>query len=146
VMTQMTGDPYFPGGLGSKEFDTEFLEFENGPSQTVTLQWATYYDAADEAGISRLWGGIHIPADDFAGRIMGSAIGADAYQFSVENLFDANLFLGDANDDGVVNFMDIYPFIQVLISGQYEINCDINRNGVVNFQDIQPFIDILAFG
>ena len=146
VMTLITGDPYFPGGLGSKDFDTEFLEFENGPSQTLTLQWATYYDAADEAGISRLWGGIHIPADDFAGRIMGSAIGADAYQFSVENLFDANLFLGDANDDGVVNFMDIYPFIQVLISGQYEINCDINRNGVVNFQDIQPFIDILAFG
>ncbi|WP_146447318.1 hypothetical protein [Bythopirellula polymerisocia] len=37
---------------------------------------------ADEAGISRLWGGIHVPPDDFAGRIMGSAIGIGAYQFA----------------------------------------------------------------
>lgn len=27
-----------------------YLEFERGPSETVTLQWATYYDAADQAG------------------------------------------------------------------------------------------------
>ena len=36
-----------------------------------TLQWATYADAADDAGISRLYGGIHIEADDFAGRRLG---------------------------------------------------------------------------
>lgn len=142
VMTLMTGDPYFPGGLGAKEFDADFLEFENGPSQPVTLQWATYYDAADEAGISRLWGGIHIPADDFAGRIMGASIGADAYQFSVDSLFDANLLLGDTNRDGVVNVQDIYTFIAVLMSGQYAINCDINRDGAVNFLDLSPFIAI----
>ena len=57
-----------------------FLAFEKGPSETVHLQWATYYDAADEAGLSRLWGGIHIPADDFAGRRLGSQIGLDAFQ------------------------------------------------------------------
>ena len=50
----------------------------------MTLQWATYYDAADEAGISRLYGGIHVPADDFAGRIMGSRIGKDAYARALE--------------------------------------------------------------
>ena len=41
----------------------------------MTLQWATYYDAADMAGQSRLYGGIHIPADDFNGRQTGSACG-----------------------------------------------------------------------
>lgn len=143
VMTQFTGDPYFPGGLGEKEFDTDFLEFEDGPSQAVTLQWATYYDAADEAGISRLWGGIHIPADDFAGRIMGASIGDDAYQFSVANLFDANLLLGDASCDDVVDFQDIPAFIAVLINGQYSIKSDCNRDGVVDYSDIPAFIDIL---
>ena len=50
----------------------EYLKFEEGPSVDITLQWATYYDAADEAGISRLYGGIHFPADD---GIMGSTCG-----------------------------------------------------------------------
>jgi hypothetical protein len=144
VMTHFTGDAYFPGGLGEKVFDADFLEFEDGPTKPVTLQWATYYDAADEAGISRLWGGIHIPADDFAGRIMGASIGADAYQFSVENLFEANLLLGDSNCDGVVDFLDIAPFISALVSGQYSSKCDFNRNGSVEFLDIAPFVAVLA--
>jgi hypothetical protein len=41
----------------------------------VHLQWATYYDAADQAGQSRIWGGIHISPDDFIGRRAGSRVG-----------------------------------------------------------------------
>jgi len=79
VLASLTGSPYFPGGLG--EFvahrDT-FLTFEKGPSTEVRLQWASYFDASDEAGQSRLWGGIHIAADDFAGRRVGHLVGLDA--------------------------------------------------------------------
>jgi hypothetical protein len=85
VLTAMTGSPFFPGGLGvfvaPKD---EFLEFENGPSETVTLTWATYYDAADEAGVSRLFGGIHPAADDFPGRVMGSTVGKLAHATALE--------------------------------------------------------------
>lgn len=84
VMALFTGSEYFPGGLGEMTFSTDFLDFEIGPTDELTLQWATYYDAADEAGISRLWGGIHIPADDFAGRVMGSTIGVDAYLLATQ--------------------------------------------------------------
>ncbi|MGD1847786.1 MAG: vanadium-dependent haloperoxidase [Salibacteraceae bacterium] len=76
VLTRITGDPYFPGGL--MEFTAKkdaFLVFENGPSQDITLQWATYYDAANETCLSRLWGGIHPPADDMPARLMGQKIG-----------------------------------------------------------------------
>jgi hypothetical protein len=45
----------------------------------VTIQWAAYYDAADQAGISRIFGGIHIRADDFEGRRIGSQCGQDAW-------------------------------------------------------------------
>ena len=55
------------------------LEVESGPTRDVTLQWATYYDAADQAGVSRLYGGIHIADDDFAGRRIGSACGIAAW-------------------------------------------------------------------
>ena len=81
VLSLFTGSEYFPGGLGEITFTmNDFLDFELGPSGSVTLQWAKYYDAADEAGISRLWGGIHVPPDDFAGRIIGSQIGIEAYE------------------------------------------------------------------
>lgn len=83
VLTMFTGSACFPGGLGSYTMQkNDFLVFEVGPSETITLQWATYYDAADEAGISRLWGGIHVSPDDFQGRIMGSEIGKEAYNYA----------------------------------------------------------------
>ena len=80
VLTLLTGDPFFPGGLG--EFRAErnrFLAFEEGPSVDVVLQWATYRDAADQTSLSRIWGGIHPPADDIPGRAIGARIGVDAF-------------------------------------------------------------------
>src|SRR5262249_49069885 len=80
VLAGITGSPYFPGGLGEFAVGTNgFLQFEAGPGGPVTLQWASYYDAADQAGQSRIWGGIHIPADDFGGRIMGATIGTQVW-------------------------------------------------------------------
>jgi hypothetical protein len=79
VMTAFTGDPFFPGGLSEWTTPRGKLLHEEGPTQDVTLQWATYYDAADQAGISRLFMGIHIAADDFEGRKIGSLCGTDAW-------------------------------------------------------------------
>jgi uncharacterized protein DUF6851 len=78
VLTAFTGSPYFPGGMSEWRFPAGSLTVEPGPSHEVTLQWATYYDAADQAGLSRLFGGIHIPADDFGGRRIGSECGKAA--------------------------------------------------------------------
>jgi len=80
ILTRFTGSAFFPGGLGQFSVQKNaFLEFEAGPTEDLTLTWATYYDAADEAGLSRLYGGIHVPADDLKGRIMGNAVGEAAY-------------------------------------------------------------------
>ena len=81
VLEALTGTPYFPGGVG--EFvakQNEFLVFEEGPSVDVVLQWATYHDAAAETSLSRIWGGIHPPADDIPGRRIGRVVGMDAQQ------------------------------------------------------------------
>ncbi len=79
VMTAMTGSAFFPGGLAQFTVPAGSLDFEKGPSVDVPLQWATYYDAADQAGLSRLFGGIHISADDLAGRKTGSQCGKIAW-------------------------------------------------------------------
>lgn len=73
LLTAITGSPFFPGGMGSYTI-TNLLN-EKGPTQPVTLQWATYFDAADQVGLSRIWGGIHPPADDFPGRRTGAECG-----------------------------------------------------------------------
>ena len=77
-LTGMTGSPYFPGGYGS--YSNYVLGFEQGPSTPITLQWASYYDAADEAGISRIWGGIHPNIDNIAGRHVGSQVGKGVWK------------------------------------------------------------------
>jgi len=83
ILTQISGSPFYPGGMA--EFTAkknEFLLFEEGPSRDITLQWATYRDAANETCLSRIWGGIHPPCDDIKGRLMGEQIGRKAAEFA----------------------------------------------------------------
>jgi hypothetical protein len=83
VLTLLTGDEYFPGGLGAfRAAKDEFLMFEEGPSVDVMLQWATYRDASDQCSLSRIWGGIHPPVDDIPGRLVGAKIGQSAFVFA----------------------------------------------------------------
>ena len=52
--------------------------------------------------------------------------------------------LGDADLNGVVNFLDIPAFIAVLQSVDFLAEADCNEDGVVNFLDIPAFIAILS--
>jgi Domain of unknown function (DUF6851)/VCPO second helical-bundle domain len=49
------------------------------PAQSVTLSWATFSAAADEAGISRRYGGIHFLAGDYVGRVVGRLVALQAW-------------------------------------------------------------------
>ena len=56
---------------------------------------------------------------------------------------------GDVNLDGIVNFLDIAPFISILSTGgspAEESQADCSGDGVVSFLDISPFIQALAAG
>jgi hypothetical protein len=88
VLAGITGSPFFPGGMGT--YSNYTLQFELGPSQPVTLQWATYYDAADEAGISRIWGGIHPPIDNFTGRRIAAQVGKGVWALA-KQYFDGSI-------------------------------------------------------
>ncbi len=79
VLTGFTGSEYFPGGVSGYTIKAGSLKFEKGPTTDIRLEWATYYDAADQAGQSRLYGGIHVQVDDFTGRKIGSQCGKEAW-------------------------------------------------------------------
>jgi hypothetical protein len=55
------------------------LQFEHGPASPVVLRWSTFRDAADEAGRSRLYGGIHFQDGDLRGRVLGREVGRRAF-------------------------------------------------------------------
>ncbi|MCU1284094.1 MAG: motif putative anchor domain protein [Acidobacteriales bacterium] len=55
------------------------IEPGSTPASNVTLHWATFSDAADEAGMSRRYGGIHFEDADLAGRKMGRLVGAQVW-------------------------------------------------------------------
>jgi len=88
AMTGITGSKWFPNGLGTTTIT--HLVNEQGPSQPVELQYASYYDAADQVGLSRIWGGIHPPADDIAGRLVGAEVGLRAWALA-QKFFDGTV-------------------------------------------------------
>lgn len=118
VLTAITGDPYFPGGMGEFECpQDDFLVFEIGPSVDVTLQWATYYDASDQCSLSRIWGGIHPVTDDIRGRQMGIVVGTQSVTLA-QSYFDGSInstcgvgpyggCLGDLDGDGIQSVEDV---------------------------------------
>ena len=80
VLTALTGSEFFPGGKATRTFAANaFLRTELGPTESIALEWATYYDAADQAGASRILGGIHASCDDLPGRIAGAECGRKAW-------------------------------------------------------------------
>jgi hypothetical protein len=46
------------------------------PAHDVVLRWATFSDAADQAGLSRRLGGIHFLSGDLNGRLIGRRVAA----------------------------------------------------------------------
>ncbi len=98
VLTAFTGSTTFYDGTSLSGEDLNFdgtedlvgqyvapagsNAFESGPAEDVVLQWATFQEAADEAGLSRIFGGIHIQDGDLRGRELGLSVGQNAYAFA----------------------------------------------------------------
>ena len=147
VLTAITGDPFFPGGMGVFPItQNQFLVFEDGPSASFDLQWATYRDASDQCSLSRIWGGIHPPADDFPGRGLGvevAAIGIERAnrQFGPVVYVSPACWL-DLDGDDLVGASDLLAGLaQFGVSGVGLVE-DVDGDGIVGVSDI---LDILAF-
>lgn len=50
------------------------------PKTDITLTWATFSDAADQAGMSRRYGGIHFRDADIDGRELGRNVGREVWK------------------------------------------------------------------
>jgi hypothetical protein len=79
ILKRFTGSDTFGASYtalaGSSKFEPGIT-----PAQDVTLSWATFSEAADEAGLSRRYGGIHFQDGDLVGRSLGRLVGAQAWE------------------------------------------------------------------
>jgi uncharacterized membrane protein len=57
-----------------------------------------------------------------------------------------DFILGDVNGDGVVNLLDVQPFVVLLTTGGFQIEADINMDGVVDLLDVAGFVVLLTGG
>ena len=75
VMLQFYGNnDTFNGKVVIKKGSSK-IEPGIAPSKDITITWKTLSDAADDAGWSRRWGGIHLVSGDQQGRTLGRLIG-----------------------------------------------------------------------
>ena len=78
ILKRFTGSDAFGA---STTIDHGSLGVEVGtPVLPVTLSWPTFSDAADEAGMSRRYGGIHFEDADTEGRKLGRKVGAAVWE------------------------------------------------------------------
>lgn len=89
--------------------------------------------AADQAGLSRLWGGIHISADDLKGRRTGAQCGRGAWALARQYF------------DGSIMQAPVALAIRTTTSGQCKLRCDTLRGFFYKLQSTpnltQPFVD-----
>jgi hypothetical protein len=118
----------------------EFLVFEEGPSQDIVLQWATYRDASDQCSLSRIWGGIHPPCDDLPGRRIGLLVAEHALNRALP-LIEAHVPCpADFDGDGSRNVEDLLVFLLHYNTGESTAAEDLTGDGVVNVNDMLMFL------
>ena len=144
ILEYITGSPYFPGGLG--EFvaeQNEFLQFENGPSTTIKLQWATYQDAADQCSLSRIWGGIHPPIDDIPGRYIGSTIGETCFE-KADSIFtiDRPALISAFISDTVINSFEIGDTVELECNFSLEMDTSVIPSMNLSPNNLNQFFSV----
>ncbi len=85
ILKRFTGSDYF-GGSFIFEKGKSKLEPNDSPTRDITLSWATFSEAADQAGMSRLYGGIHYEDGNIRGLDLGKKVAGKVWE-KAENLW-----------------------------------------------------------
>lgn len=149
VLQRFTGSDDFNASV---TFSPGESRFEPGvtPTETLTLQWDSFSAAADEGGISRLYGGIHFDDGDQNGRALGRQVGdivwQQAQQF-VNPAIDISGIQIDAGSNGTFSFSNPAPSVttlnlqSVLNSTNTESGDRVNEVGLVRLNGDSSITD-----
>ena len=91
------------------------------------------FNGLDEGDIVATLGGVDLLISYTAGNGNDVALYTEIEQ----------VLLGDVNLDGVVNLLDVQPFVSLIATGGFQLEADINKDGFVNLLDVSPFVQLL---
>jgi hypothetical protein len=79
ILALWTGNAYF-GGSVTFAAGSSTIEPTTTPKSPITLRWRTFHAAANQAGVSRRYGGIHFRTADLMGRSIGDLVAVIAWR------------------------------------------------------------------
>ena len=56
------------------------------------------------------------------------------------------VLIGDVNCDGVIDLLDVAPFVDAVSNTEYDIKADVNEDGTDDLLDVAPFVQLLTGG
>ena len=124
------------GVNGPSGFDETFcFEVDGLNGQDLTIVTIPI-DAVVPAGTNTLVVEIFTPGSDTD----------PATDFCFNKVDGCDFDLGDVNQDGAVDLLDVAPFVNLLTSGGFLCEADVNEDGVLDLLDVTPFVNILTGG
>ena len=100
ILKRFTGSDDFGGGI---TFEVGESVFEPGitPKVPVTLEWNTFSEASDQAGISRIYGGIHFEDGDLNGRALGREVAEHVWE-KTQGVITPNTIIATNEKDNLI--------------------------------------------
>lgn len=127
-------------------FDSVFVTGDVTLAGNLTVELADGYIPTDEDEFEILNANSIVGSFDNA---PGNKLVLPNFTFEVE--FDETsvtltgpVMLGDINQDGEVNLLDVAQFVSLLNAGSFQAEADVNCDGIVDLSDVADFIDLLS--
>jgi len=67
--------------------------------------------------------------------------GSPTTEIELDIFLDA--LIGDLNNDGIINILDVILLVNLILSGEYSSNADINEDGIINILDVVIYRNII---
>lgn len=147
ILESFTGSDDFGAYVS---FEPGESRFEPGitPEELVTLEWETFSEAADEAGVSRLYGGIHFEDGDLNGRLLGREVGEAVWseaQFYIQGgaieTETSDVEIDDTPSNDVFDVFDVFDIFDAAEDHQVLIN-----NGDIIFANVGDDLIYVSLG
>ena len=166
-MAGISGDTSVPADAAAAEAVTTGVEFSIDVAdlgiditQAATIRILAAQNGVNHDFVSnQLLPGIDAPNGNIGGDNAGNFIedcgGVDMTAWTGDQFVEieytpdtgCSFMPGDINEDGMVNLLDVGPFVDLLSGGGgFVCQGDLNGDGSINLLDVGPFIDALSGG